>query len=63
MVRQIRVGKRFVDLRTSLKTQIQPYHSHLSDERLTDEIADFLEREKLVPYMVNRAKRRGGRLF
>lgn len=60
----IRIGQKYVGLNKRLKTELQPFYGKISDERLSNEIADFLEREHLDRLMLNRAKkRRGGGLF
>lgn len=60
--RVIRCGPKFYQLTRGLKTEF-----NLSEPRLTDELASFLEHEQFIPIMTSRARRnmkkRGGGLF
>lgn len=48
----MRCGPKFASLTTGLKREFQ-----LSDAQLTDELAEFLERENFVPVIYNRARK------
>lgn len=65
MVRTIRIGKRFYDLRQEMKQELTPKYGQISDSMLTDSIADFIRDEHLDRLMINKAlrRKRGGGLF
>lgn len=61
--KKMRVGSQFLRLRENFRRELTPYVGDLTDSQFTDELACFIENEKLDKVMLERARRRRGRFF
>ena len=60
----MRAGSGFVNYTDFLRRELEPIHKRkITNRELTDGIADFLDREKLTPIIIRRAKLRKRGLF
>ena len=62
---KMRVGRKFIDLNNILRREIEPrVGRRVSNRELSDNIASFLDEERLLPIILRRVNnRRGGGLF
>lgn len=59
----MRVGNNFLRLRDNFRRELTPYIGNITDSEFTDELAFFIENEKLDKLMLDRARRQKGRFF